>query len=119
MKIEQYIEANLGERLSVPELCDRFSVSKFALYRLFREEFQTTVTEFILEKRIDLACQLLGEPQFQSITQVSEACGFADYNYFIRVFKARKGVTPLKYRQKLPGMKFTKKDPADAGRSLD
>ncbi|MBQ9783087.1 MAG: helix-turn-helix transcriptional regulator [Clostridia bacterium] len=31
---------------------------------------------------------------------ISSACGFPDYNYFIRLFKKRIGVTPLQFRKK-------------------
>ena len=98
VKIEQYIGEHLREPLSVDAICARFSMSKFALYSLFREEFGTTVNEFILRRRIALARQLL-ETREGNITQVAEACGFGDYNYFIRVFRERLGVTPLQYRK--------------------
>ena len=98
VKIEQYITEHLHEQLSVAMLCSRFSMSKFALYGLFREEFQTTVNGFILEKRMALARKLLKEQQ-GNITQIAESCGFADYNYFIRVFRDRMGITPLQYRK--------------------
>ena len=98
VKIEQYITERLGESLSVETLCREFSMSKFALYTLFREEFHTTVNEFILGKRLALAKQLLAI-RSGNITQVAESCGFADYNYFIRVFRQRTGTTPLQYRK--------------------
>lgn len=98
VKIEQYITEHLKEPLSVDALCWQFSISRFALYSLFREEFHTTVSEFILEKRLNLARQLL-KTHPGNITQVAESCGFADYNYFIRVFRERSGITPLQYRK--------------------
>lgn len=98
VKIEQYITEHVGEKLSIESLCRQFSMSKFALYRLFREEFDTTVNEFILKKRTELARQLLGR-QDKNITQVADACGFSDYNYFIRLFKEKTGVTPLQFRK--------------------
>ena len=98
VRIAQYITDHIGEKLSIEGLCQQFSMSKFALYRLFREEFDTTANEFILEKRMDLARRLL-EGQEGTITGIAEACGFADYNYFIRVFKEKNGVTPLQFRK--------------------
>lgn len=98
VKIEQYISEHLGEPLSVEALCRQFSMSKFALYSLFREEFHCTVNGYILEKRMALARKLL-KGSTGNITQVAESCGFADYNYFIRVFRDRMGITPLQYRK--------------------
>ena len=105
VKIQQYIMENLGERLSIEGLCQQFAISKFTLYGLFREEFGTTVNEFILEKRMELARQLLQQRQDLNITQVASSCGFADYNYFIRAFKERTGLTPLQYRKRIKNMK--------------
>ena len=33
-----------------------------------------------------------------SISQIAEACGFSDYNYFIAVFSRLTGMPPRKYR---------------------
>lgn len=99
VKIEQYIGEHIGEKIYIEELCEKFSMSKFALYSLFREEFHCAVNEYILEKRMTLAKRLLEIPS-GNITQVAENCGFADYNYFIRVFRQRTGATPLQYRKK-------------------
>ena len=101
VKIEQYIAEHINEKIYIETLCDHFSMSKFALYGLFREEFHTTANAFILDKRTELACQLLMQRQDWNITQVAEACGFEDYNYFIRVFKSRTGQTPLQYRKRM------------------
>jgi len=43
--------------------------------------------------------QLL-EDGTQCIGDVAEAVGFADPNYFIKVFKAHTGYTPLRWRHR-------------------
>lgn len=99
VKIEQYITEHLTEKIYIAELCDTFSLSKNALYDLFRTEFGTTVNEFILDKRLSLAQQLLLSQNNRNVTDVSSICGFSDYNYFIRIFKKRIGSTPLQFRK--------------------
>ena len=98
VKIDQYIEEHISEKIYIEDICGAFSVSKFTLYNLFRSEFQTTVNDYILDKRIALAKSLLRQ-QDRNIPRVASACGFADYNYFIRAFRERTGMTPLKYRK--------------------
>ena len=98
VKIERYIAEKLHERLSVEGLCAAFYLSKNALYRLFREEFSTTVGEYILQKRMEKARTLLLSDGAPNIAQIAEQCGFEDYNYFIRIFRKKHGVTPKKYR---------------------
>ena len=43
---------------------------------------------------------LLGQPGW-NITRIASACGFADYNYFIRAFRHHTGLTPLQYRKQM------------------
>ena len=74
-------------------------ISKNALYRLFNTEFDMPIHKYILQKRIHLAKDLLiGQPN-KAIAQISEDCGFSDYNYFTRAFHRICGITPLKYRK--------------------
>ena len=99
VKIEQYIEEHLSEKIYINDLCDKFFLSKNALYKLFQDTFHTTVNGYILEQRIDLSKKLLKENIELNVPLVSESCGFSDYNYFIRTFKKLIGVTPLQYRK--------------------
>lgn len=102
VKIEQYIDERLTEKIVFGDLCEKFFLSKNALYRLFRDEFGTTVTEFIIQKRLQLAQKYLRSENDMNVSQISSACGFSDYNYFIRLFKKRFGVTPFQYRRQRP-----------------
>ena len=99
VKIERYIEERLSEKIYIEDICNKFFLSKNAIYELFRKEFNTTVNEFILQKRIRKAQKLLESELNLNITQISLLCGFSDYNYFIRSFKKHLGITPLKFRK--------------------
>ena len=99
IKIEQYITDHLTEKLYVDELCKRFYLSKNALYKLFRDEFHTTVVDFITEKRIRYAKKLLKSEADVAVSQIASVCGFPDYNYFIRLFKVHTGKTPLQFKK--------------------
>lgn len=98
VRIEQYVLEHIKEKLYIGELCKRFFLSKNALYRLFATEFDTTVGEYILGKRIQLAQKALRETAVP-ITQIAADVGFQDYNYFIRAFKKQTGITPLQFRK--------------------
>ena len=99
VKIERYIEDHLSENVGLNEICSKFYLSKNAAYRLFRNEFQTTVNDFIIKKRLKRAQELLQSDPDLNITQISYLCGFSDYNYFIRLFKKQVGKTPLQFRK--------------------
>ena len=87
IKIERYIQEHLSEKIYLDDLCREFLLSKNAAYQLFRNEFRTTVNEFITKKRLELAEELLQSEQELNITEIASRCGFADYNYFIRLFR--------------------------------
>ena len=98
IKIEQYILEHIKEKLYVEEICREFFLSKNALYRLFEEEFGTTIGKYILNKRIQMSLEALRETNVP-ITVIAAELGFPDYNYFIRAFKKQMGVTPLQFRK--------------------
>lgn len=98
VKIEQYILEHLKERIGVEEICQRFFLSKNALYKLFEAEFGMPIGKYILSKRIQLSTEALRNTS-SPITDVAAECGFSDYNYFIRAFKKQMGITPLQFRK--------------------
>ena len=100
VRIESYIAENLSGNIYVSDLCERFQLSKNALYKLFNEEFGGTVNEYIVKKRLSAAQNMLKKNSELNVTEIAMLCGFSDYNYFIRAFKKQFGITPLKYRNK-------------------
>ena len=97
-KIETYVSENLESELSVAELCRKFYISRQVLYALFRDEFGDTVGNYILNKRLTEAKRLLKETG-SPISDIARTVGFADYSYFIRLFRKHIGMTPLQYRK--------------------
>lgn len=102
VKIESYILEHLTEKICVEDLCRRYHLSQNGLYRLFREEFHATVTDYINGKRLQRAKELLQSRPDLNVTQIASLCGFSDHNYFIRTFKKQQGLTPLQYRKTIP-----------------
>ena len=98
-KIENYINQNLTSNiLTVDHICQTFFISKRTLYNIFHKEFQDTFYNYVLKKRLHLAKKILLSSKL-TITEISEQCGFADYNYFTRAFTKRYGIAPTKLRK--------------------
>ena len=97
-RIEAYVEENLVKNITVAELSRQFHVSRQILYSIFKLEFNDTIRTFILKKRLQKAQDLLINTQ-QPISDIATSVGFIDYNYFIRFFKKRVGISPLQYRK--------------------
>lgn len=96
-RITHFINTNLTADLSVEQLCATFSLSRSALYRLFRDCCGMSVAKYIRKKRIQAAAQWIREGM--SVTEASGRAGFPDYNYFSKVFKSETGVLPSKWRK--------------------
>ena len=95
--ISDFITANPSEKITADLLCRNFHINKQQLYALFRQSFNMTVKEYVLDKKIQKATSLLKTTTL-SVTEIAEQTGFSDYNNFIQRFKKIFGVTPLKYR---------------------
>lgn len=96
--IANYINSNLIEDLSVQKLCSVFHLSNNELYSIFREYFMSTPAEYVKNRRLNRACELLGETKLK-VNSVCKKVGIYDYNYFSKIFKKSFGVSPSKYRK--------------------
>ena len=97
-KATDYIEKNLDTPLSVKQLCTDLYVSKNYLYESFGGYFGKTVNEYITDRRIEAAKELL-ESKGKSVTDAADAVGIYNYTYFSRLFKKKVGMTPSEYKK--------------------
>lgn len=98
VRLKQYIDANLSEELDVEHLCRYFGVSKSSLYLLSKEALGKGVTDYVRERRVQRAGELLAEQEL-SVSAVAERVGYTDVGYFTKVFKKYMGCTPTAYRK--------------------
>lgn len=97
-EITSYIDLRFRDRLSVSELARRFGYSESYFIRHFKLHMGITPANYIIEKRIALAKELLQSSSL-SVGEIANRCGFfEDANYFSRVFKSRTGFIPTVYR---------------------
>ena len=97
-KAVEYIDRNLSTPLTVSLLCKELYVSKNRLYSIFREQKGMTVNEYIWERRLKLAKELLRFSD-KSLYDVAASVGIDNYTYFCRLFKKNTGISPTAYRR--------------------
>ena len=87
-----YINENLSQDLTIEALSARFYLSKYHMMRKFKEETGYSMHQYVLEKRILAARNLMlsGMPA----TTASAECGFKDYSTFSRAYKKLLGQLP-------------------------
>ena len=96
--IDNYIEEHICEKITVEEISNNFRIPRHLLYAKFEYESGVSIQEYIIKKRIRKAQHLLSTTNL-SVSQISAKVGYAEYNYFFRIFKERTGLTPLQYRK--------------------
>ena len=94
-----YIDLNLATPISTKDIAADQFLSPNYLSARFHEETGKTVSDFILEKRIKMACKLLKTTKL-SIQEVAASVGIGDASYFSKQFKKLKGMSPLQYQKR-------------------
>ena len=91
------IFANKSQNFSLEELAELCNLSPTYVSRLFSKEFGKPLSKVYGDWKVNWAKDLLDNTNL-SINDVSEALGYVEASYFVRVFKKYTGLTPLKYR---------------------
>lgn len=91
-EIANYISAHLSQSLSTQALCNRFYISSAQLNRKFKTYAGVTVWEYITNKRLLLAQNLLQTGETPAV--VSAKVGFNNYTTFYRAYRKKFGVPP-------------------------
>jgi AraC-like DNA-binding protein len=87
-----YLDAHLAEDLDIDTLAESFYVSKFHMMRRFREQTGATIHNYLRERRLFFARDLLS--QGMASTEVCYRAGFGSYSAFSRAYSKFFGTTP-------------------------
>lgn len=97
-EILAYIDENCYDtELSLQMISEHFRVSSKYLSLLCRKRYDMTYLQYIQDKRIRRAAQLLSEKKY-SLSEIAVMCGYANQLTFRRNFKSIMGVNPSDYR---------------------
>lgn len=91
-----YALANLSKPLGLNELSGVAAMSPFHFHRVHRQAFGETPHDFVTRARISRASRLLAKGL--DVEDVTLALGFESAPSFCRLFKAKTGMTPGRYR---------------------
>ena len=93
-KAIDYIDSHLNEELTLEKISAVAELSPNYFSNIFREQTGVKLWDYIGEKRIILATQLLIEYPNDSIISIALKCGFNNCPNFNRAFKKYTGQTP-------------------------
>lgn len=92
-----YIKNNCSSQLKLNEIAEKYYFSKEYFSTTFKEATGFGFNEYLNQMRISKSIDLLNDTSL-SITEISDACGFNDSNYFATVFKKIMGGSPKQFR---------------------
>jgi signal transduction histidine kinase/DNA-binding response OmpR family regulator len=93
------VEQNLSnENFNVDDICKTLGISRVQLYRKVKALLGCSITDYILNRRLQKAKYLLINEGY-SISEITYMVGFSSPNYFSTVFKAKYSCTPSEFKK--------------------
>ena len=95
-EVLRFIAAHLEEELSVERLSREFFISRYYLMHRFKEVTGYTVHQYISQKRLLRAGELIR--QGTPVMKAAEQAGFGEYSTFLRAFQNTFHMSPREFR---------------------
>lgn len=97
-RVMEYVQLHLKEDISLRSMAHYVNLDERYLSTLFSRQTGETFINYLQQARVDKAVALLLETDL-TIREIGEQAGFANENYFFRIFKRWTGETPAQYRK--------------------
>ena len=91
-----FIDENYQTDIDLEQISRQAFLSRFHFHRLFRQVYKRTPLQYITQKRLDKAKDLLSENK--PVTEVCNEVGFESLGSFSILFKKEIGFPPTYYR---------------------
>jgi len=98
-RVDEYLRANLNQPVTLEDLANHASLSRFHLLRLFKRKYGETPLKRLTRLRMEEAKRCLQQGQL-SISEISSRCGYENPAHFASAFRRIAGVAPTAYRTK-------------------
>ncbi|WP_067151834.1 GlxA family transcriptional regulator [Pseudotamlana agarivorans] len=97
--VQEYIETNIQERITIDQLADLVSLGRRSFERRFKIATSNSVLQYINRVKIETAKRFF-ESSRKNINEVMYDVGYSDSKAFRDIFKKITGLTPIEYRNK-------------------
>ena len=97
LELKQYIDRNYADISSVTQVAEHFFYSREYVSRLFKKHFDTTISDYIMNRRIAASQELI--VRGCRLVDIAYQVGFGSLSTFIRAFRSVTGMTPSEYRK--------------------
>lgn len=96
MQAMTFIKNNYMKDISLSDVAEEVGIGSTYLSRLFKDSIDIGFSEYLGDIRIEKAKILLEECKY-TIKEVGKLSGFNSYDYFIKFFKKKVGISPTQY----------------------
>ncbi|WP_422658706.1 response regulator transcription factor [Paenibacillus sp. EC2-1] len=96
-RLLEYMKEHFDTDISLKKAADYINMSESYLSYVFKKETGTGFTDYLNMLRVDKAAHILINSQMP-IYEIALQVGYENINYFGRIFKKIKGVSPQRYR---------------------
>ncbi|MGE7418315.1 helix-turn-helix domain-containing protein [Methylobacterium tarhaniae] len=97
-RVLEYIDAHLGDELTLDRLAEEARLSAYHFSRLFRDATGLPPHRYVTLKRIEAAQEQITLGR-RSLVDIALGTGFGSQNNFTRAFRKATGLTPGQYRE--------------------
>jgi transcriptional regulator GlxA family with amidase domain len=98
-QIKQYLDQHIEDHVTLEQIGNIVCMTTRHINRVFKQELGTTPYNYLLERKIDSARNLLMNTNLP-ISAIAGKLQFADSFYFSNIFKKKTGLSPLNYRKR-------------------
>lgn len=95
--VMEYIKSNFMNEISMSETARAIGYSEPYFCKMFKQQFGQSFTSYLAEYRVGEAKKMLEQPNV-NVKEIGVRVGYADNNYFTKVFKRLEGLNPSEYR---------------------
>ncbi len=97
-KLDTWLEENLSDsNLRIEDLARAVALGERQFYRQFKQKMEITPNEYIKEKRLQKALEILENRALPTVKRVSLTVGYKKPEYFSSLFEKRFGRRPISY----------------------
>lgn len=96
INILDYVTENCST-VNLDIMSEKFFYSKTHICRLFIKNTGKSFNEFLMDIKIGQACSMLDNSNL-TVDEIASNLGYKSVEYFYRLFKKKKGITPKEYR---------------------
>ncbi len=93
----QYIDHHINEKFNLQLMCSKLKISSSYLSKLFKQEKNMSIGDYIRKRKIEIAKMLLRTTD-RNLSEIAMILSFNSQSHFGRVFLKETGTTPSAYK---------------------